>query len=168
VSCRTSESYHDDTCQSDLCDGVSCIAGRVCDPADGSCVDDRCMPPITCPTGQVCVPTEGTCAEDPCARLRCPTGEICDDGECVLDVPEPDAGMIDAGMVGPGSDAGFDGGTLVEDGHRRILASGFSCTAQRSPSSGLGGFALLALALGLVWRRKRPAPVAAAREGGAR
>ncbi len=162
VSCGAGELCSAGVCTDDPCAGVSCaVAGEVCNPTTGACVDDSCDT-LVCPRGTVCDLDARACVVDPCLRIRCPDAQICADGECIVDVgPPPDAG-VDAG---PGFDAGRPDAGPREP--TRLLASGgggcvCSVGVGANSGSGAGGLAALGLALvALVARRRRVAASAA-------
>jgi hypothetical protein len=105
VECGFGERCARGLCVDDLCVGVRCDTGQVCNPADGMCRDNLCAG-ILCPTLEVCDPDTGTCIADPCTTLHCPEGSRCEAGECV--------------GVGPG----VDGGTDVDGGTTGRIDSG--------------------------------------------
>jgi MYXO-CTERM domain-containing protein len=60
-----------------LCENVQCDAHEVCE--NGSCVDNSCQT-MGCPQGQQCI--DYHCVDNPCAGVTCQAGRFCDDGEC--------------------------------------------------------------------------------------
>ena len=157
VRCASGEVCHAGVCAADRCAGVSCAtAGEVCDPSTGVCVEDACDT-LVCPRGTVCDLTARSCVVDPCLRIRCPAAQVCSDGECIVDVGPPDAGMPDGG-------GRFDAGPNPDGGRRepqRFLASGGGgCVCAvgvgASKTALFGEVAMFGLVVGvLLWRRRR-------------
>lgn len=75
----------------DLCLGVTCEAGKGCDPATGLCTRDvsRCLT-VVCGPGEECDPATGECGAvvDRCAGVCCDTNELCNPatGDCAPDL----------------------------------------------------------------------------------
>jgi len=63
-----------------LCEGITCPSGLVCNPRNGSCVENNCRG-LGCPTGQLCI--AGQCQSDACQNVQCPSGQACVGGNCV-------------------------------------------------------------------------------------
>ncbi|MCA9608106.1 MAG: SUMF1/EgtB/PvdO family nonheme iron enzyme, partial [Myxococcales bacterium] len=144
------------TCVRDTCDGVSCMTGEVCNPADGACVEDMCVG-VRCPAGSVCDAVTGMCEADPCLGLNCPEGQVCENGECANeDMVTPDGGMT----MGP-----MDGGTGPMGGSGDWVVATGGCGVAPRPATPRAPFGLLLfVALGaLLRRRSRARPKA--REG---
>ncbi len=163
AGCTAQQICHAGVCSTDLCDGVSCGVGRVCDPADGMCTSDLCVG-VTCPASETCDPVTGECNGDPCIGLHCPAMTECMDGECVRSTVQPDGGVVSDGGVRDGGGAGVDAGVDSGNGgpvdeHHRVLASGGGCQCATGASTGTrggGGLALVVLALlGMVGRMRR-------------
>ena len=148
VSCGAGELCGAGVCTDDPCADVRCtVAGEVCNPTTGTCVDDSCDT-LVCPRGTVCDLDARACVVDPCLRIRCPDAQICADGECIVDVgPPPDAGFD----AGPGFDAGRPDAGRREP--TRLLASGGGgcvCGVGVGANRGSGAAGLVALGLALV------------------
>ncbi|MFO0683463.1 MAG: MopE-related protein [Sandaracinus sp.] len=163
ANCTASQLCHAGVCSEDLCAGVTCGVGRVCDPSDGTCTSDLCGS-VTCPGSETCEPVTGECHGDPCIGLHCPAMTECVDGECVRSTMRPDGGVVaDGGTTRDGGRAedagGIDAGGGTVDDHHRVLASGGGCqcaTGTSSGSRGGSGLALVVLGLlGLVTRVRR-------------
>ncbi|MEM4134531.1 MAG: hypothetical protein QXV73_04980 [Candidatus Micrarchaeia archaeon] len=65
--------------QIDLCEGVICDEGQICDPLTRLC-SDPCKN-VFCPAGQICI--NGNCETDQCYNVQCPAGQICINGNCI-------------------------------------------------------------------------------------
>jgi hypothetical protein len=63
------------------CDQSTCPAGTVCQPMNGTCVENNCRG-LGCPTGEECNIGSGECEKDACAGVSCPNDQACRDGEC--------------------------------------------------------------------------------------
>ena len=156
IECDDGEVCRSGACEVDVCAVVSCDSGTVCDPEDGSCVEDMCGVDVRCPTGSFCDPVTGDCEPDPCDTLHCPEGQLCEDGECVREEEMmPDAG-VDAG---PGEEVDAGPGSGGAPGDRILAAGGGGCActvpAGSPEETPWAPFAALGL-LGLVgWRRRR-------------
>ena len=155
VTCTATELCHAGVCGAALCDGVVCsVAGEVCNPTTGACVEDACAT-LSCPRGAVCDLDTRACITDPCLRMTCPAEQLCSAGECIVDTGSPDAG-VDGG---PGIDAGLrvDGGQ--HEPLRLLAAGGGGCVCTvgvgASKSSGVAGLAALGLALVALFARRR-------------
>jgi MYXO-CTERM domain-containing protein len=108
-------------CVADMCAGVDCPAGQICNPANGNCITDVCED-SECPPGQACHPGTGGCIPDPCFGVNCPPGFDCEvtfEGEatCSEEVIPPDEGYDiyasgGGGCACSGSVAGDRGGPL--------------------------------------------------------
>jgi MYXO-CTERM domain-containing protein len=145
VVCAERERCAAGSCVTDLCMGVRCDSGDLCDPRSGECVDNPCLNP--CSDGLVCSVSSRDCVRDRCWNVRCPAGQRCDDGEC---------------RTGPAG--GPSGGGDPNDDAARVLAAGgggCACQAAGSRPAGPGGaskqglWALVALALALLLRARR-------------
>jgi hypothetical protein len=68
----------------DLCAGVTCGAGEVCNR--GECGPDMDCTFTGCPAGERCHPNG--CEPDPCVGVNCGEGSFCRDGECVFSCAE--------------------------------------------------------------------------------
>jgi len=152
----------DDECASGLCiDGVCCsgacdgtcescaVAGSegTCTPfGPGTDPDDECVDPLACDGASAC-------EEPPPPPVD---AGVPDAGEA--DAGETDAGEADAGTpvrdAGPFDAGGLDAGGL-DAGAGAVSSGGCGCSVPRGPDGHGAGFALFALALGLVVRRRR-------------
>ena len=152
----------DDECASGLCiDGVCCsgacdgtcescaVAGSegTCTPfGPGTDPDDECVDPLACDGASAC-------EEPPPPPVD---AGMPDAGEA--DAGETDAGEADAGTpvrdAGPFDAGGLDAGGL-DAGAGAVSSGGCGCSVPRGPDGHGAGFALFALALGLVVRRRR-------------
>ena len=129
-------------CVTDLCDGSSCLAGQMCDPATGDCVADDCFL-VSCPGGEIC--HGGACTPDPCLNTECPLGFHCDaifTADATTPVCTPDDGVWTPGEAG--------------DKYLATGAGGCACD-QADPTSGLGNVLWILACFGLLWawRRRR-------------
>jgi MYXO-CTERM domain-containing protein len=150
--------------------GAPCPRGEVCDESTGQCVGDQCGS-VTCDGGTCCDPVTGACGNCPCEGVVCPGELQCDNGDCI----EPSQGQGGAGGTGGSSaastGAGNAGGSTPDGagGDDRAIwglstgGGGCACGAAGASSTAKhGGWALLAVALGL-WRRRRTAHAPAPR-----
>ena len=81
--CGTEICRQDQVCQNnrcvDLCETVTCPAGRVCriQSSQAVCVEDNCYG-LGCPGAQLCI--AGRCANNQCLATTCPAGQFCRPG----------------------------------------------------------------------------------------
>ena len=80
VTCKQGERCRDGACEIDRCAALRCPVDQVC--FDGQCVPDLCKG-IQCGIGRICQPATGQCEDDPCLSIQCPTGSACRDAQCV-------------------------------------------------------------------------------------
>ena len=164
ADCGPSQECIGGQCVDSPCAGVTCPPGQAC--VGGQCTADPCQG-VYCAQGEICI--DGSCLADPCAAIDCPEQSRCEDGYCVPAEDQPTDGGVDAGPDGAadgesdgetdggsdpgpdggGQDAGVDGGSGSDqdDGG----GGGCGCASRDARS---GGLALLALLLGLAWRRR--------------
>lgn len=160
VTCGAMQTCHAGVCSDPHCTGVTCPMGRVCSPADGTCVINMCTG-ITCPGTQTCEPVTGVCHGDPCETLHCPTMTECRAGECIRSTTTADAGPNHDAGTNTGMDAGTgehtDSGSTSDDHHRVLASGGPLCSASTTHEGGAmrALLALLALAGIFVTRRQR-------------
>jgi hypothetical protein len=125
-------------CVAARCATSSCGAGEVCDPANGACVPDKCLL-RSCP-GQRCVALTGDCIDDPCRTVNC--FDSCQ--QCK--VSEDGVGYCERRQE-------------CVPSYVTVASQGGGCTCA-VPGGAAGGSAAgvlgtLAVALGLVLRRRR-------------
>jgi hypothetical protein len=102
-TCGAGQRCVDGTCTPDPCNGAACATGKVCNPANGDCVENLCVGrmPI-CISDLHCDPVTGNCAQDPCALIHCPAGAGCHAGSCMLEAaPPPDLSVPPLDMAVP-------------------------------------------------------------------
>jgi hypothetical protein len=112
ITCPANQRCRLGQCEPNPC-GHACPFGKVCNDANGSCVDDPCQF-RTCPTGQWCNPNDGMCETDPCVGTMCPTdppNQVCKGGTCYNSSDfNPDGGNEVHVTVGGGGGCNTGGG----------------------------------------------------------
>lgn len=79
LRCLSHEICWDGICQANLCAGVLCTSGQICDANSGQCIEDLCTT-VTCGPQRIC--QEGHCVDDPCLGVQCLADQICRQGQC--------------------------------------------------------------------------------------
>jgi hypothetical protein len=182
VTCKEGEACVDGACKATQCPPEGCGAGKICDKAQGACVDATCK---GCKVGQTCSPT-GECVADPCEGVLCPAGQRCDDGECFTASGaagsagasgaagasgSSTAGSGTSGAAGSGagtggtgvagsSTNGAGGGVSAVTKPIGLTTGGGGCTCSTgvgAPTGALGSLSLLLAALPALRRRARSA-----------
>jgi MYXO-CTERM domain-containing protein len=116
-------------CVPPACKGVTCDAGKVCNPINGMCVDfcngvmcpvgqkclntGGCVPlcsDVTCTMGLTCNPQTGVCEDTSCNNVTCLSPQVCKMGVCV-DQGTGSAGG--GGATGNGGAGGMGGAPLT-------------------------------------------------------
>jgi hypothetical protein len=140
VVCPDGQRCYDGECVDWPCAGVSCPGGEQCNPETGECTD-ACRG-VNCGEGQVCDPASGACEDDPCLAMtgNCPEGTHCEDGTCVFDPVDPDAGP----------DGGHHSMWVLGTG-----GGGCPCSAAAPRPAGRASLLLALAFLGVVWWRRR-------------
>ncbi len=99
--CGDGQTCVEGECRDDMCAGVFCDDGFICDPDNGRCVSDPCID-TDCPDGERCSPNSGDCIPDECQLLTCPEGTDCviiagDEFTCMPPQVKPDETITAAG-----------------------------------------------------------------------
>jgi len=132
VDCPAGERCRLGECEADPC-GHDCPGTQACNPETHECQNSLCSG-TPCPEGERCDPLSGDCKQDPCLGVECPgASEVCVDGSCYA------------------ADDFVDAGPDAQEEQLVTTGGGGGCDAG---GGGGGGLALLAIALGLVARRR--------------
>ena len=165
MMCDPGFTCEDGACVEVACSNVCCGEGQVC--SGGMCVENQCGE--GCPAGEVCA--GGECV-DGCSVLTCVNGLLCKDGVCLpaceVDPSQCSSGESDAGSPlvdsGTGADSGQGSSSGGSGGESSSGYSGGSATDGEDDGGGCGCSvpnhrsrwgALIAVALGLLWARRR-------------
>jgi MYXO-CTERM domain-containing protein len=175
ITCDDGFTCVEGLCQS--CECSECTGGLVCGDAN-VCVDTGCETQ-TCAPGTHC--SMGTCVDD-CAGAVCPKGQVCMAGDCIAD-PNASVGGSGGSGGGPGvggfltddpdkmkpiggtaSANGGNAGTGMLDPDDELSSGQGDAEAAKGCGCSVPGqqgswrvLAGLALAAGLLWRRRRAA-----------
>jgi hypothetical protein len=108
MTCPSGQECADGACRPALCDTTACPGGMSCNPATGSCQQDRCVG--SCATGALCVAETGACVPDACQTTRCPSCSVCHVGfdgtaDCL---PDDTCKSIQVGARGGGAGCACD------------------------------------------------------------